>query len=121
MNVWHPAGLRQDEGCVLQVSGMFCRTGGTRVLAAAGAAPGHRPIDKGKGICMSRYFCNPVNMSYRYQFNEKQEGGFSLNREAADPSMILFKGKPPLGWSGGAKEWSYGCSRALPTEWLFTF
>ncbi|WP_130837056.1 family 43 glycosylhydrolase [Lachnoclostridium sp. Marseille-P6806] len=42
---------------------------------------------------MSRYFCNPVNMSYRYQFNEKPEGGFSLNREAADPSMILFKGK----------------------------
>ena len=42
---------------------------------------------------MSRYFCNPVNMSYRYQFNEGQDGGFSLNREAADPSMILFKGK----------------------------
>ena len=42
---------------------------------------------------MSRYFCNPVNMNYRYQFNEGQDGGFSLNREAADPSMILFKGK----------------------------
>lgn len=42
---------------------------------------------------MSRYFCNPVEMSYRYQFVEKPEGGFTLNREAADPSMILFKGK----------------------------
>lgn len=41
---------------------------------------------------MKQYFCNPINFSYRYQFNQK-ENGFSLNREAADPSMILFKGK----------------------------
>ena len=41
---------------------------------------------------MKQYFCNPVNFTYQYQFNQKGEG-FSLNREAADPSMILFKGK----------------------------
>lgn len=41
---------------------------------------------------MKQYFCNPVNFTYRYQFNQK-ENGFSLNREAADPSMVLFKGK----------------------------
>lgn len=41
---------------------------------------------------MKQYFCNPINFTYQYQFNQK-ENGFSLNREAADPSMILFKGK----------------------------
>ena len=41
---------------------------------------------------MKQYFCNPLNFTYQYQFNQK-ENGFSLNREAADPSMILFKGK----------------------------
>ncbi len=41
---------------------------------------------------MKQYFCNPLNFSYRYQFNQK-ENGFSLNREAADPSMIFFHGK----------------------------
>ena len=41
---------------------------------------------------MKRYFCNPLNFSYRYQFNEAA-GGFTLNREAADPSLILFQGK----------------------------
>lgn len=41
---------------------------------------------------MKQYFCNPVNFAYQYQFNQK-ESGFSLNREAADPSMILFQGE----------------------------
>lgn len=41
---------------------------------------------------MKQYFCNPINFSYRYQFNQK-ENGFSLNREAADPSMVLFREK----------------------------
>lgn len=39
---------------------------------------------------MKQYFCNPVNFSYKYQFNQNGDG-FSLNREAADPSMILFQ------------------------------
>jgi Beta-xylosidase len=44
---------------------------------------------------MSRYFCNPINCEYRYQFNRNpmQPGEVSINREAADPSVILFKGK----------------------------
>lgn len=41
---------------------------------------------------MSRYYCNPLNLTYRYQFNQKDEG-FSRNREAADPSLIIYKGK----------------------------
>lgn len=41
---------------------------------------------------MKQYFCNPINFSYRYQFNQAT-GGFTLNREAADPSLILFRGK----------------------------
>lgn len=41
---------------------------------------------------MKQYFCNPVNFTYQYQFNQKGDG-FSLNREAADPSMILFHEK----------------------------
>lgn len=40
---------------------------------------------------MKRYLCNPLNLPYRYQFNEKL-GGCSLSREAADPSLVLFKG-----------------------------
>ncbi len=41
------------------------------------------------------YACNPVNINYRYQFNRDQrEGGrIQICREAADPSMIYFKGR----------------------------
>ena len=38
-------------------------------------------------------FCNPVNVNYRYQFNNDQrEKEIKVAREAADPSMICFKG-----------------------------
>lgn len=41
-----------------------------------------------------KYFCNPVNINYRYQFNNDQRrNGIEVAREAADPSMIRFKGK----------------------------
>jgi hypothetical protein len=41
-----------------------------------------------------KYFCNPLNVAYQYQFNKQREGGgISVSREAADPSMILFKGR----------------------------
>ena len=41
-----------------------------------------------------KYYCNPLNVEYRYQFNKNREdGSLQINREAADPSMILFKGK----------------------------
>lgn len=44
---------------------------------------------------MKKYFCNPVNINYRYQFNKNPQKGGALEiaREAADPSLILFKGK----------------------------
>lgn len=47
---------------------------------------------------MTKYFCNPLNVDYRYQFNQQVmpgmgEGAIEVSREAADPSMIYFKGK----------------------------
>lgn len=41
------------------------------------------------------YICNPVNVNYRYQFNAdpRRHGEIQICREAADPSMILYKGR----------------------------
>jgi len=40
-----------------------------------------------------KYYCNPLNVEYRYQFMRQAgtEEMFKLYREAADPSLILFK------------------------------
>ncbi len=42
-----------------------------------------------------RYYCNPLNLNYRYQFNAdpRLHGKLQICREAADPSMIAFKGR----------------------------
>lgn len=42
-----------------------------------------------------KYFCNPLNINYHYQFNAdpRKGGALQICREAADPSMICFKGK----------------------------
>lgn len=42
-----------------------------------------------------KYYCNPINVPYRYQFNmdPRSRGRLQIDREAADPSMILFQGK----------------------------
>lgn len=42
-----------------------------------------------------KYYCNPINVPYRYQFNmdPRSNGQLQIDREAADPSMILFHGK----------------------------
>lgn len=42
-----------------------------------------------------KYYCNPLNVPYRYQFNmdPRSNGELQIDREAADPSMILFQGK----------------------------
>ena len=42
-----------------------------------------------------KYFCNPVNINYRYQFNQdpRRGGELQICREAADPSLILFRGR----------------------------
>ena len=46
---------------------------------------------------MKHYYCNPLNVDYLYQFNQQgmgqQMGPVQISREAADPSMIYFKGK----------------------------
>ncbi|MFC4323712.1 family 43 glycosylhydrolase [Litchfieldia salsa] len=38
------------------------------------------------------YVCNPINMEYKYQFYSLQGGRNAVAREAADPSLILYKG-----------------------------
>ena len=42
-----------------------------------------------------KYFCNPININYRYQFNAdpRRHGELQICREAADPSLILFQGR----------------------------
>lgn len=42
-----------------------------------------------------KYFCNPINVPYRYQFNKdlRSGGKMQIDREAADPSLICFKEK----------------------------
>ncbi|MEE1109394.1 MAG: family 43 glycosylhydrolase, partial [Lachnospiraceae bacterium] len=42
-----------------------------------------------------KYYCNPININYRYQFNaDPRKGGIlQICREAADPSMIYFEGR----------------------------
>ncbi|MBQ9686442.1 MAG: family 43 glycosylhydrolase [Oscillospiraceae bacterium] len=42
-----------------------------------------------------KYYCNPININYRYQFNAdpRKHGEMQICREAADPSLILFQGR----------------------------
>ena len=42
-----------------------------------------------------KYFCNPLNINYRYQFNAdpRRHGELQICREAADPSLICFQGR----------------------------
>lgn len=43
---------------------------------------------------MGKYFCNPLNVPYKYQFNkDPRKEKMSICREAADPTVVLFKGK----------------------------
>ena len=39
-----------------------------------------------------KYSCNPINIEYKYQFID-EKGNLCINREAADPSIVMFKGK----------------------------
>ena len=46
---------------------------------------------------MLKYYCNPLNIKYRYQFTKSGQPGMpdqeiKVFREAADPSLVLFKG-----------------------------
>ncbi len=40
-----------------------------------------------------KYYCNPVNYNYKYQFNRQEDGTIVASREGADPSMVCFHGK----------------------------
>ena len=41
-----------------------------------------------------KYFCNPLNVPYHYQFTKHMfDEGIDINREAADPSLIAFQNK----------------------------
>lgn len=41
-----------------------------------------------------KYSCNPINVRYRYQFNmEPNQTVPSIGREAADPTMLYYKGR----------------------------
>lgn len=42
-----------------------------------------------------QYYCNPLKVNYRYQFNAdpRLHGRLQICREAADPSMICFQGR----------------------------
>lgn len=41
-----------------------------------------------------KYYCNPLNINYRYQFNaDPRNPKLQIAREAADPSMLLFQGR----------------------------
>lgn len=41
---------------------------------------------------MEKFFCNPLNLEYRYQIKQALTGN-GVFREAADPTMLVFKGK----------------------------
>lgn len=72
-----------------------------------------------------KYYCNPLNVPYRYQFNmdPRLQGKLQINREAADPSMIFFKGKYYIFASMNLSVWvsedmvtwnTYGLPKNLP-------
>lgn len=40
---------------------------------------------------MKNIICNPLDLEYRYQHLTDPMGGYSLSREAADPTIVLYK------------------------------
>lgn len=48
-----------------------------------------------KKRCMNMVYCNPINVSYPYQFkyDPRDKGRLSVNRESADPSMVQYHGR----------------------------
>ena len=41
-----------------------------------------------------KYYCNPINVNYRYQFILETNSPIpSVSREAADPSLVYYQGK----------------------------
>jgi xylan 1,4-beta-xylosidase len=66
--------------------------------------------------------CNPLNLSYRYQDLRPMTGGRTVHREAADPSVIRYRGRFYLFASMSAgfwhstdlHHWEYRASNKLP-------
>lgn len=55
-----------------------------------------------------QYYCNPLNVPYHYQFLKDRraaDGAKFVNREAADPSVVLFQGKYYLFASMNGSVW----------------
>jgi xylan 1,4-beta-xylosidase len=73
----------------------------------------------GKNL-LAQYVCNPMNLSYRY----RPETDELSRREAADPSVVIFKGIYYLfasktggyWWSHDLKEWNLVETNQIPTE-----
>lgn len=72
---------------------------------------------------MKKYICNPMNLPYKYQFIDTF-GTKSVSREAADPSLVLFKDTYYLfpSMSGGfwysddLYDWKYHETPELPVH-----
>ncbi len=68
------------------------------------------------------YYCNPLNIDYRYQFNmDPRVGKLQICREAADPSLIMFQGRYYIFASMQLKVWvsedlAHWTSHPLPKE-----
>ncbi|MES2062396.1 MAG: family 43 glycosylhydrolase [Bacteroidota bacterium] len=58
----------------------------------------------------AKTFCNPVNLPYNFQNN-----GAATYREAADPTIVIFKGKY---WLFASKQKGYWCSGDM-IDWKF--
>ncbi|MEV0150487.1 MULTISPECIES: family 43 glycosylhydrolase [unclassified Nonomuraea] len=54
---------------------------------------------------MTSVVCNPVNLAYRYQDLRPMSGGRTVHREAADPSVIRYRGRFYLFASMSAGFW----------------
>ena len=71
-----------------------------------------------------KYFCNPLNVPYHYQFltdRRSADNAKLVNREAADPSLVLFQGKYYLFASMNGSVWvsedlAHWESRLLPSN-----
>lgn len=63
---------------------------------------------------MKNTYCNPLDLGYRYQ-HFKEDGRRCADREGADPTLVLFKGRYYLSVSMSAGFWH---SRDL-LEWEF--
>ena len=72
---------------------------------------------------MKKYICKPMNLPYKYQFIDTF-GTKSVSREAADPSLVRFKGTYYLfpSMSGGfwysddLYDWKYKQTKELPVH-----